>query len=127
MNEDQQSVVSRHEVGQGSYVSYFVGFVLSLTFTVMPYLIVVHELLSGAALLAALAGFAVAQLMVQLVFFLHLGRESKPRWNLMMFCFMVIIVTIIVAGTIWIMHNLDYNMTPNEMDSYMREQVDKGF
>lgn len=127
MNEEQQSVVSRHEVGQGSYGSYFVGFVLSVLFTILPYLIVVRNLLDGGALLVALAGFAVAQLLVQLVFFLHLGRESKPRWNLMMFCFMLIIVAIIVGGTLWIMHNLDYNMMPDQMDSYMREQVDKGF
>ena len=69
------------EAAQGSYASYTVGFILSLVLTVIPYLLVTRFLLEGAALIGALVAFAVAQLVVQLVFFLHLGRESRPRWT----------------------------------------------
>jgi cytochrome o ubiquinol oxidase operon protein cyoD len=76
----------------------------------VPYTIVVHHLLPLNLTIIAVVILAVMQLLVQLVFFLHLGGESKPRWNLMAFMFTLLVVAILVAGTLWIMYNLDYNM-----------------
>jgi len=45
-----------------------------------------------------------------LIFFLHLGIESKPRWNLLVFYFMVVVLAILLYGSFWIMSNLDYRM-----------------
>lgn len=106
------------------------GFVLALLLTLLAYAVVVNHWLMGLWLMAALAILAVAQLLVQLVFFLHLGREQKPRWNLTAFFFMLIFLVIIVAGSLWIMYNLNYNMmkmTPDQMDSYMKQQSSAGF
>jgi cytochrome o ubiquinol oxidase operon protein cyoD len=64
---------------------------------------------------------AVVQLIVQMVFFLHLGSGS--RWKLVTFYFTLLVVVIVVIGTIWIMNNLDYNMmrmNPEQMEEYMR-------
>ena len=109
--------------------SYVIGFALSVVLTLTAYVLVVQHLLTGKALMAAIVGLAIVQLIVQLFFFLHLHRESKPRWNLVVFMFMLLILLIVVIGSLWIMHNLDYNMMmqPEQMDSYMREQADKGF
>lgn len=109
--------------------SYIVGFGLSLVITVMAYIVVVHHVFSGVGLIVAIMGLAVAQLLVQLIFFLHLGRESNPRWNLIVFLFMLLVLVIIVAGSLWIMDNLNYNMmmTPEQMDEYMIKQSNKGF
>jgi len=112
--------------GHGSYLSYTVGFVLSIVFTLAAYFLVVDKILSGRQLVLAIVGLAVAQLFVQLVFFLHLGRESRPRWNQMTFWFAALVVVIVVFGSIWIMENLDYNMMPEEMNRYMLEQNKKG-
>lgn len=112
--------------GHGSYLSYTVGFVLSIVFTLAAYFLVVDKVLSGRQLVLAIVGLAVAQLFVQLVFFLHLGRESRPRWNQMTFWFAALVVVIVVFGSIWIMENLDYNMMPDEMNQYMLEQNKKG-
>jgi cytochrome o ubiquinol oxidase operon protein cyoD len=79
---------------------------------------------SDSFMLGALAVLAITQLFVQLTFFLHLDRESKPRWNLQVFLFMLIILLIIVVGSLWIMSNLDYRMTssPTQVNDYIQSQ-----
>lgn len=107
-----------------------IGFVLALSLTVFAYLIVVNHWLQTVWTLVAIVILAVLQLVVQLVFFLHLGREKKPRWNLSAFFFMLIFLFIVVAGSVWIMYNLNYNMmtiSPSQMDSYMKAQSASGF
>lgn len=105
------------EAGHGSVQTYIIGFILSLALTVVPYLIVTYRSQTGRELLVTLSFFAILQLFVQLVFFLHLGRESKPRWNLTVFLFAGTIVLILVGGSLWIMQNLDYHMPVNRTDS----------
>ena len=62
-----------------------------------------------------LVSLAIVQGIVQLIFFLHLGIETKPRWNLMIFLFMILIMVVILGGSIWIMRELNYNlMLPQE-------------
>ncbi|MBI5798725.1 MAG: cytochrome C oxidase subunit IV family protein, partial [Candidatus Yonathbacteria bacterium] len=56
-------------------------------------------------------GFALAQLLIQVVFFLHLHKKSKPHWNLIVFIFTFFIVAVLVVGSLWVMYNLNYNMT----------------
>ena len=107
--------------------AYITGFVFSLLLTVLAYLVVVNDIVAAHFIIPAIVVLAVAQLVVQLVFFLHLGRETKPRWNLMAFLFMLLVVFIVVVGSLWIMKNLDYNMSMPDMDAYMMQQRDKGF
>jgi len=118
----EQTVVSHHHVGQGSAQSYTIGFILSVILTLIPFAIVVKGLLSGWLLVGMLVAFAIGQLLVQLVFFLHLGKGSGSRWNIIMFLFMAMVVIIIVVGSLWIMANLDYNMMPDEVDEILLEE-----
>ena len=92
--------------------SYTLGFIVALILTNAAFVIVQSNSIDGWMLVAALAGLAIIQLWVQLHFFLHLGRESKPRWNLLMFLFAVIVVVILVFGSLWIMNNLGYHGMP---------------
>lgn len=120
MTKRSEIIVSEHGAAHGSVKSYVSGFVISVILTIMAFLIVSNELASGSALLSMILGLAVIQLFVQAIFFLHLGKESKPRWNLQLFVFMVATVIIIVGGSLWIMANLDYHhqsMSPAETDS----------
>jgi cytochrome o ubiquinol oxidase subunit IV len=96
----------------GTTRSYVIGFILSLVFTFIPYYLVVEKVVSGNALLATILGFGVLQMIVQLVFFLHLGREKKPHWQLVFLVSTVGIIFVVIGGSIWIMHHLHYNMTP---------------
>jgi len=116
---------------QGSYISYVIGFLLSLALTLGAYFLVSGYInshnLTHSLLIFAIIGLASIQLCIQLIFFLHLGQEKKPRFNLITFLFMLVVLGIIVVGSLWIMQNLDYNMMPKEMDHYMQEQNKKGF
>ena len=96
------------EAAQGSVGGYCLGFGLSLGLTLTAYYLTTRQLAHGWALIFGLAGLAVIQLSVQLVCFLHLGRESRPRWNLTVFLFAAMVVGILVFGSLWIMHNLNY-------------------
>lgn len=104
----------RNSMPHGAFANYVAGFVLSVALTLVAYVSVVHDLFDRQQLVAIVVGLAVVQFVVQMVFFLHLGREARPKWNLLVFCFMVIVLGILVWGTLWIMHNLDYNMMPPE-------------
>lgn len=98
--------------GHGSLTSYIIGFILSILFTVAAYAAVVYHLFDNHAVVVSfIVGLAILQLLVQLIFFLHLTSSSGPNWNLQSFIFTVIIVGILVGGNIWIMISLGYNMT----------------
>ncbi|MFZ2544980.1 MAG: cytochrome o ubiquinol oxidase subunit IV [Candidatus Saccharimonadales bacterium] len=108
---------------------YTFGYLISLVLTLTAYNLVVYQSVNQW-LLVILLVLAVAQMIVQLVFFLHLGEEVKPRYKLVSFVFMSGILLIVVAGSLWIMANLDNNMmhmTPQEKTDYMMTQHDKGF
>jgi cytochrome o ubiquinol oxidase operon protein cyoD len=108
---------------QGSYLSYTIGFALSIALTLLAYFTVTHHTFAGWSLVISLATLATIQLCVQLVFFLHLGR-SKSHWNVMVFGFMLLVVLIIVFGSLWIMHGLNYRMmsSPEEVNKYLNSQ-----
>ncbi|MBB6733070.1 cytochrome o ubiquinol oxidase subunit IV [Cohnella zeiphila] len=94
-----------HE-SHGSLKSYIIGFVLSLVLTVIPLVAVLNDMVNGNAALVVLLVTAVLQFIVQLVFFMHLREEKKPRWNLMALILGIVIVLTIVLGSVWIM---EYN------------------
>jgi len=50
------------------------------------------------------------QIVVHLVYFLHLNSSSSQRWNVTAFAFTVLTVAIVIGGTLWVMHNVTMNM-----------------
>ena len=117
MNHKTHSTTSPHEINPSSMRTYVTGFILAILLTNAAFVLVASKSLNGWGLAAALSVLAIAQLWVQLRFFLHLGRESKPRWNLLMFLFAVMVVVILVFGSLWIMNNLNYHeMSPQKTD-----------
>lgn len=102
--------------GASSSVNYIIGYVLSVVLTFAAYILVSNQILTGWGLAYAIIGLALVQLIVQLIYFLHIGREKEPRWNLLLFDFTLVIVVIVVVGSLWIMNNLHYNMTPQEVE-----------
>lgn len=104
------------------YALYVIGFILSIVTTLVAYFFVVNHIWPKDALIVIVLAIAVVQLVVQVVFFLHIGRGS--RWKLVTFLFTLLVVLIVVIGSIWVMNNLDYNMmtmSPDEMHKYMNE------
>jgi len=94
----------------GSLKAYIIGFVSSLILTSISFSLVITKVLTGRTLVYSLVSLALTQAIVQLIFFLHLGQEAKPRWQLFIFIFMLFIMLIIVVGSIWIMTDLNDRM-----------------
>ena len=103
---------------------YVVGFAASLVFTLGAYFSVVHHLLNRHSLIILITTLALAQFITQLIFFLHLLEERGPRWKLLVFFSMIIVVGILVAGSLWIMNNLNYHMSLQQMYKYLNNQGD---
>jgi cytochrome o ubiquinol oxidase operon protein cyoD len=94
--------------------TYIAGYILSIILTLTAFKVVDDDLLMGWGFTLTLVAFAVVQLFVQLLFFLHLDKERKPRHNLMAFAFMAMVLLIIVLGSLWIMDNLNYHVMTEE-------------
>ncbi len=61
-------------------------------------------------LLPILLALAVIQLIAQLVFFLHLGRESAQKFKVVFFVSTSVAILVVVVSSIWIMTSLNYRM-----------------
>jgi len=106
----------------GTTESYVIGFLFSIVFTIIPYLLVVNRSVSGSALLATILGFAVLQMIIQILFFLHLGRGPKPLYNVVFFISTVSIILVVIGGSLFIMKHLHYNMSPTEVTKNRAEK-----
>lgn len=91
--------------------SYLLGFVLCAILTLLSFKLVESHVFSTAHLYIFLAVLALLQLVVQAVCFLRLNNTTEGQWNLLPFLFVILIMCILVGGTLWIMYNLNYNMT----------------
>jgi cytochrome o ubiquinol oxidase operon protein cyoD len=99
----------------GSLRSYITGFVLSVLLTAIPFaLVMTHALPAGQAIAIAL-GLGVIQMVVHLVYFLHMNSASSRSWNMAALVFTLIILGIVVVGSLWVMHNMNVNMMPGMM------------
>lgn len=97
----------------GAFKAYLIGFLLSILLTLAAYFIVVENVFSNRILVSTIIGLGIVQMLIQLLFFLHLGQEPKPYWNCQLFLFMLTILIILVIGSLWIMENLKYNVMSN--------------
>jgi len=69
-----------------------------------------HPVLPRATTLLVAVLFAAAQMVVHLVYFLHMNRSSEQGWNLISFVFTIVILFIIVGHSVWIIWSMHYNM-----------------
>jgi cytochrome o ubiquinol oxidase operon protein cyoD len=86
------------------------GLVCSLILLGSMYTLVNTQALPRPFLNYTIMGLAFLQALVQLVCFLHLGSETSPFWNTLLFLFMLAIMLIVVVGSVYIMYNLNYHM-----------------
>ncbi|MCE2576456.1 cytochrome o ubiquinol oxidase subunit IV [Komagataeibacter sp. FNDCR2] len=102
--------VSSTGESHGSVGSYLTGFVLAVILTVAAFGIVMSHAMSPSGTAGAIALLAVIQIVVHLVYFLHMNGSSAQRWNVMAFVFTVLSVVVLVGGTVFIMHDTSINM-----------------
>lgn len=101
---------------RGAIGRYVVGLVLSIVLTAAAFYVVRSDLVWGPAIPVALAVLAIAQMGVQLVFFLRITSGPENTNNALALAFGVLIVVLVVAGSLWIMDHLNANMlTPDQV------------
>lgn len=96
----------------GTYTAYAIGFFASLLLTGLSFYLVSEEYFTETTLSYTIVGLGLIQAAVQLRFFLHLGQEAKPRWETVVFFFMLVILLIICLGSLWVMNDLNARMMP---------------
>jgi cytochrome o ubiquinol oxidase operon protein cyoD len=101
-------------------LGYIIGFVLAGGLTVVSFYITRGSLFWPPSIPTALIVLAIAQMGVHLVFFLHMTSGPDSTNNVLALAFGILIVFLIIAGSLWIMANLNHNMLP--MDQVMKMQ-----
>jgi cytochrome o ubiquinol oxidase operon protein cyoD len=91
---------------------YTIGLALAVILTVTSFWVANTSLLWAPGVPLGLAVLAIAQMGVHLVFFLHITTGPDNTNNVLALAFGVLIVTLVVAGSLWIMTNLNDNMMP---------------
>lgn len=97
----------------GTYKSYFTGFVLSVILTAIPFALVMSGGLESRVITMLLVvGFAAVQIIVHMIYFLHMNTRSDEGWTFMSLIFTLIILVVVLAGSIWVMYHMNTNMMP---------------
>jgi cytochrome o ubiquinol oxidase operon protein cyoD len=104
-----------HDEGRdhGSKSSYLTGFVLSVILTAIPFWLVMTNALANTNwTIAIVVALAAVQIIVHMIYFLHMNTKSDGGWTMMALIFTVIVLAIALTGSIWVMFHLTSNMMP---------------
>ncbi|WP_066272272.1 cytochrome o ubiquinol oxidase subunit IV [Hydrogenophaga palleronii] len=104
-----------HDDGPHSTFSgYMIGFVLSVVLTAIPFWLVMNNVITNrTTAVLVLGGLAVLQILVHMVYFLHMNGKVEGGWTLLSTIFTVVFVAIAIAGTLWVMFHMNSNMMPS--------------
>jgi len=97
----------------GTFKSYVTGFVLAVILTAIPFWLVMGKVFSDSSVTAmVILGFAAVQIVVHMVYFLHMNAKSEGGWTMLALIFTVVLVVITLSGSLWVMYHLNHNMMP---------------
>lgn len=96
----------------GSLKGYLIGFGLSVILTAVPFWLVMTGVLPPQATGLIVVAFAAVQIVIHMIFFLHMNGKIEGGWSLLAMMFTIIIVGITLSGSLWVMYHLNANMTP---------------
>ena len=94
----------------GSFGGYIVGFVLSVILTALSFGLVMSGAMDPSTTMIIIAVLALVQIIVHMVFFLHLNPSSGQGWNVLALAYTALAAAFLVFGTVWVMHNVTMNM-----------------
>ncbi|MFD4837485.1 cytochrome o ubiquinol oxidase subunit IV [Achromobacter sp. NPDC058515] len=97
----------------GTLKSYATGFVLAAILTAIPFWLVMDRVIASSRVTGlVILAFAVVQIVVHIIYFLHMDTKSESGWNMLALIFTLVLVVITLSGSIWIMYHLNANMMP---------------
>ena len=83
--------------------------------TALPSGLVMAGTVPAATAVPICIGLGIVQMIVHLVYFLHMNAASSKSWNMAALVFTVVVVAILVVGSLWVMYHLNMNMMPGTM------------
>lgn len=97
-----------------TFSGYMTGFVLSIILTAIPFWLVMAKVIADRnTAILVLGGLAVVQILVHMVYFLHMNGKVEGGWSMLATIFTVVFVAITIAGTLWVMFHMNTNMMPD--------------
>ncbi len=109
-HDDDHGDVGPHS----SMREYVIGFVLSVILTAIPFWLVMANVIQDrTTAILVLGGFAIVQVLVHMVYFLHMNGKVEGGWTMLSTMFTVVFVAIAIAGTLWVMFHMNTNMMPS--------------
>ncbi|RGE46881.1 cytochrome o ubiquinol oxidase subunit IV [Comamonas testosteroni] len=97
-------------VTMGDYVK---GFILAVILTAIPFYLIMNDVITDRSTAVAVLGiFAIVQVLVHMVYFLHMNGKIQGGWTMLSTIFTVIFLAIAISGTLWVMHNMNTHMMP---------------
>ena len=96
-----------------TFKGYMTGFVLSVILTAIPFwLVMAKPLQDSQAIMLIILAFAIVQIIVHMIYFLHLNTSSEGGWNMLALIFTMVLVVIALSGSMWVMYHMNTNMMP---------------
>ena len=114
-SEDEVHDHHHHEddTAHATLKGYVTGFVLSVVLTAIPFWLVMGKVFSSATLtIFLILALAMVQIYVHMVFFLHMTSKAEGGWAWMSLIFTLVLLTILLSGSVWIMYHLKANTMP---------------
>ena len=97
-------------VSMGDYVK---GFILAVILTAIPFWLVMGNVIQDrSTAVLVLGSFAIVQVVVHMVYFLHMNGKIQGGWTLLSTIFTAVFLSIAIAGTLWVMFHMNSNMMP---------------
>ncbi len=102
-----------HGANHGSLRDYLIGFFLSVVLTAIPFwLVMTGAMVDKNAAALTIMAFAMVQIVVHMIYFLHMNGRSEGGWTMMALIFTIVLVVIVLSGSLWVMYHLNTNMMP---------------
>ncbi len=99
-----------------TFRGYATGFVLSVILTAIPFWFVMGGVFEKSSSTAIMILFLAAiQIVVHMIYFLHMNAKSEGGWNMLSLIFTIVLVVITLSGSLWVMYHLNQNMMPGMM------------
>ena len=84
-----------------------------MVLTALPFWLVMGKVFDKSSTTALfLLAFAAVQIVVHMIYFLHMNAKVEGGWSMLALIFTIVLVVIALSGSLWVMFHLDQNMMP---------------
>ena len=114
--QDQDHDDDHGGASHSTFNGYMTGFILAVILTAIPFWLVMGKVLPNSNITGlVILAIAAVQIVVHMVYFLHMNTRSEGGWSLLALGFTVVLLAIMLSGSIWVMYHLNANMMPHTL------------